>query len=96
MAKYVVISRKIARLNALRPFDPMTEQLIQDQLMLQWTYNSNAIEGNTLTYNETSFYLLRGLTAKGKSLQEHLEITNHKNAITFLEETLKNKSFTLT
>lgn len=61
--------------------------------MLQWTYNSNAIEGNTLTYKETSFYLLRGLTAKGKSLQEHLEISNHKDAITFLEKIVQEKNF---
>jgi Fic family protein len=64
--------------------------------MLQWTYNSNAIEGNTLTYKETSFYLLRGLTAKGKSLEEHLEISNHKEAISFLEEIVHDKSLVIT
>ncbi|MBL6988903.1 MAG: Fic family protein [Bacteriovoracaceae bacterium] len=93
MPKYVKIDKKLSKLNRLRPFNPMLERLIQDQLMLQWTYNSNAIEGNTLTYKETSFYLLRGLTAKGKSIEEHLEISNHKDAITFLEEIIKEKVF---
>jgi len=68
--QYVNITKKLSVLKELRPFSPMLEQLIQDQLMLKWIYNSNAIEGNTLTYKETSFYLLRGLTAKGKSLEE--------------------------
>ncbi len=96
MKKYVEIDKKLAILNLKKPFGPVLDQLIQDQLMLQWTYNSNAIEGNTLTYKETSFYLLRGLTAKGKSLEEHLEISNHRDAITFLEEILKDKKFKLT
>lgn len=89
--KYVKVDQLLKSLNQRRPFSEVTQKLIQDQLMLQWTYNSNAIEGNTLTYKETSFYLLRGLTAKGKSLQEHLEVSNHRDAITFLEEILKNR-----
>jgi len=95
MNKYVKIDKKNKNLALRRPFGAIILKLIQDQLMLLWTYNSNAIEGNTLTYNETSFYLLRGLTAKGKSLEEHLEISNHRDALNFLEETLKDKKFVL-
>lgn len=50
------------------------------------TYNSNAIEGSTMTFNETKLVLNEGLTIGGKRLSEHLEIINHKDAIDFVEE----------
>jgi len=59
---------------------------LQEQLTIEWTYNSNAIEGNTLTLKETRLVLEDGLTIGKKSLKEHLETINHKNAIQFVEE----------
>jgi Fic family protein len=60
---------------------------------VEFTYNSNAIEGNTLTITETKVILEDGLTiGKGKSLKEHLEVINHKDAIDFVDELeIKNK-----
>ena len=52
------------------------------------TYNSNAIEGNTLTLRETKV-VLEGITIGGKSVKEHLEVLNHKDAILFLEDLIK-------
>ncbi|MDD4237948.1 MAG: Fic family protein [Desulfotomaculaceae bacterium] len=56
---------------------------------LLWTYNSNAIEGNTLTISETRV-VLEGITIGGKTIREHLEVINHKDAILFLEELVNN------
>ena len=48
------------------------------------TYNSNAIEGNSLTLRETFLVLNEGITIKGKPLKDHLEATNHQEALNFL------------
>ena len=57
--------------------------------MLEWTYNSNAIEGNTLTLIETKV-VLEGITVGGKTLREHLEVINHKDAILYIEDIVRN------
>ena len=53
---------------------------------MEWTYNSNAIEGSTLTRQETLVVLKHGLTVGGRSLIEHLEAINHQHAIDFVEQ----------
>jgi Fic family protein len=58
---------------------------VREKLMLQWTYHSNAIEGNTLTLRETKV-VLEGITVAGRSLREHVEATNHQDAILYVEE----------
>lgn len=58
---------------------------------MEWTYNSNAIEGNTLTLIETKV-VLEGITVGGKSMREHLEVINHKEAILFLEDLVKENN----
>lgn len=95
MKKYDKFDSLLIRIKSLRPFDENTQSLINDRLLLEWTYNSNAIEGNTLTYKETSFYLLRGLTSQGKPLQDHIEASNHKDAILYLESIIQEKDFYL-
>ncbi|MDQ7086001.1 MAG: hypothetical protein Q9M36_14305 [Sulfurovum sp.] len=63
---------------------------LREDLILRWTYHSNAIEGNTLTLNETKV-ALEGMTIGGKSLREHFEAINHKEAIVFVEQLLVGK-----
>lgn len=63
---------------------------LHEKPIVGWTYNSNAIEGNTLTMSEIKV-VLEGMTIGGKSVVEHLEITNHKKAILFLEELISQK-----
>lgn len=73
---------------------PFTKQQIQDlpqHLLIEWTYHSNSIEGNTLTLSETKVVLEDGITIGGKSMREHLEAINHKEAILYLEKLVKNK-----
>jgi Fic family protein len=73
-----------AELDALRPLPPHTAKSLHEQLVLEWTYNSNAIEGNTLTLKETKV-VLEGITIGGKPMREHFEAINHKEAIEYVE-----------
>ena len=77
-----------AKLDSYRPLDSNIVQNLREDLILRWTYNSNAIEGNTLTLNETKV-ALEGITVGGKSLREHFEAINHKEAIEFVESLLE-------
>jgi Fic family protein len=83
-----------AKLDAARPLPAHTLASLREKLMLEWTYHSNAIEGNTLTLRETKV-VLEGITVGGKSLREHFEATNHRDAILFVEEIVgKNEVLT--
>lgn len=73
-----------------RPFSKELAKSLQEKLIVEWTYNSNAIEGNTLTLTETKV-VLEGTTIGGKSMVEHLEAINHREAILFVEELISNK-----
>jgi Fic family protein len=59
--------------------------------MLEWTYHSNGIEGNTLTLQETRIVLSDGITVGGKTLREHFETLNHHEAIEILEGMVQKK-----
>ncbi|HED14209.1 MAG TPA: Fic family protein [Gammaproteobacteria bacterium] len=72
------------QLDALRPLPRHTVKSLHEQLVLEWTYNSNAIEGNTLTLKETKV-VLEGITIGGKPMREHFEAINHKEAIDYVE-----------
>lgn len=79
------LNDKKARLDALRPLPAAAVSRLNEQLALEWIYNSNAIEGNTLSLRETRLVLETGLTIGGKSLREHLEVINHRQAIEYVE-----------
>jgi len=74
-----------AKLDTYRPLSKEILGNIHEELVLQWTYNSNAIEGNTLTLKETKV-ALEGITIGGKTMREHFEVINHSEAIFFVEE----------
>lgn len=75
-----------------RPLPPSILQRLQEQISLEWTYNSNAIEGNTLSLKETQLVIQEGITVKNKPLREHLEAINHQHAINFIEDLSAQKS----
>ncbi len=77
------------KLDTYRPLPKATVKSLHDDLIVKWTYNSNAIEGNTLTVYETKVILEEGITIGGKKLQEHFEVINHKEAILFIEDIVK-------
>ena len=78
------IEDKKSKLDSLRPLPAAALNRLKEQFTVEWIYNSNAIEGSTLTLRETKLILETGLTIGGKSLREHFEVTNHKDAIEFL------------
>ena len=73
------------KLDSFRPLNPYIVKNLHEDLVLRWTYHSNAIEGNTLTLKETKV-ALEGITIGGKTLREHFEAINHKDAILFMED----------
>ncbi|MBN8565776.1 MAG: Fic family protein [Flavobacteriales bacterium] len=85
---------KLAVLQQSRPLPSIALQKIKESLTIEWTYNSNSIEGNTLTLRETQMVLQEGITVKGKSLREHFEAKNHEKAIDYLYS-LVNENYTL-
>lgn len=80
------LETKKAQLDALRPLPAGALARLREGLTVEWIYNSNAIEGNTLTLRETQLILETGLTIGGKSLREHFEVINHKEAIDYVEQ----------
>ncbi|MBN1833469.1 MAG: Fic family protein [Deltaproteobacteria bacterium] len=68
---------------------------IQEKLRIDWIYDSNAIEGSSLTRGETLFFLKEGLTVEGKPFKDFLDARNHAEAIDWLYEVIKdNRSIT--
>ena len=71
-------------LQSSRPLPNIALHKIKESLSIEWTYNSNSIEGNTLSLRETQMVIQEGITIKGKSLREHFETHNHDKAIDYL------------
>jgi Fic family protein len=84
------LEAKKARLDKLRPIPTASISRLRDEILIEWIYNSNAIEGSTITLQETRLILETGLTVGGKSLREHFEVTNHKEAIQYVEDLVQN------
>ncbi|RNL81712.1 Fic family protein [Sinomicrobium pectinilyticum] len=78
-----------------RPLPAIALRKIKESLMIEWTYNSNSIEGNTLSLRETQMVLQEGITIKGKSLREHFEAKNHESAIHHLYTLVENTTYAL-
>lgn len=81
---------KVKVLNSARPLPNIILQNIKEAFLIEWTYNSNSIEGNTLSLRETQMVLQEGITIKGKSLREHFEAKNHETAIHKLYSLVKD------
>lgn len=79
------------KLSLQRPLPSELVNGLRNDYLVKNTYHSNAIEGNTLTVYETKAILEDGITIAGKSMREHLEAINHKQAIILTEEIVKNK-----
>ncbi|MCD8183979.1 MAG: Fic family protein [Bacteroides sp.] len=79
------------RLSVLRPLPEEALKKIQDALDIEYTYESNRIEGNTLTLQETALVVNEGVTISGKSMREHLEAINHAEAIDYIKDIAKKE-----
>ena len=78
------------KLDQHRPLSPAIVKNLHEDLIVRWTYHSNAIEGNTLTLLETKV-VLEGITVGGKALREHFEVINHRNAIYYVEDMIRKE-----
>jgi len=74
-----------------KPLNTIQLQKLNEHFRLNYTYESNKIEGNTLTFQETFLVVNQGLTIGGKSVNEHLEAINHAEAVDFLIQLVQNK-----
>lgn len=83
------IDRKKVELDSRRPLTAGEVARLNEEFIVEYTYNSNAIEGNTLTLRETDL-VLRGLTIDRKPLKDHMEAVGHKEAFDFVSELVKD------
>lgn len=90
--KFQNLSRLKAWLDSFRPLPPIVVAELKKLYDVRFTYNSNAIEGNTLTQSETALVLETGITIGGKTLREHLEVIGHKDAINYIEQLAQNST----
>lgn len=86
-----IIDRKKMELDSLRPLTEGEAERLTEEFSVEYTYNSNAIEGNTLTLRETDM-VLRGLTIAQKPLKDHMEAVGHKEAFDFVQDLVKDKA----
>ena len=83
-----LIDKKKKELDNRRPLTEGETKRLNEEFTVEYTYNSNAIEGNTLTLRETDL-VLRGLTIDRKPLKDHMEAVGHKEAFEFVSELVK-------
>ena len=84
-----IIDQKKAELGKCRPLTAGEVERLNEEFTVEYTYNSNAIEGNTLTLRETDM-VLRGLTIDQKPLKDHMEAVGHKEAFDFVRELVQD------
>ena len=85
-----MIDRKKIELDLRRPLTEGEVERLTEEFIIEYTYNSNAIEGNTLTLRETDM-VLRGLTIDKKPLKDHMEAVGHKEAFDFVRDLVKDQ-----
>lgn len=85
-----IIDRKKIKLDSKRPLTEGEVERLTEEFIVEYTYNSNAIEGNTLTLRETDM-VLRGLTIAQKPLKDHMEVVGHKEAFDFVRDLVKDQ-----
>jgi Fic family protein len=90
------LEEKLKKLNKLRPLPKSAVQKLREKFQIEMTYNSNAIEGNSLTLKETFLVINEGITIKGKPLKDHLEAKDHQAALEYLYDLVdKDKRHTI-
>ena len=84
------IDDNLEKLSSMRPLTKGEVERLRDEFLIEFTYNSNAIEGNTLTLQETTM-VLEGMTIDQKPLKEHLEIIGHRDAFQYIEKLVRDE-----
>jgi Fic family protein len=89
---FSIITQLKNKLDKHRPLPAAAVKNLEEIFRVEWTYNSNAIEGNTLSLMETKIVLEEGLTIGGKKLREHLEVINHSDAIDYINSLIEKET----
>lgn len=84
------LTAKRDRIEALRPLSDQVLARLESYYDVELTYSSNAIEGNTLTHQETALVIEKGITVGGKTLAEHLEAQDHYEAVRYVRGLARN------
>lgn len=87
-----ILEQKKKQLDQLRPLPNSLAKNLDDWLRIELTYTSNAIEGNTLSRQETALVVEKGLTVSGKTLKEHQEAVNHASAWELVKQIAAEKN----
>jgi excisionase family DNA binding protein len=85
------ILRKKLLLDSYKPLHKSVLKNLEEWYRVELTYTSNAIEGNTLTRQETALIVEKGIAVEGKSIVEHLEAINHAAAFTYIQQLTEEK-----
>jgi len=85
------INRKKLLLDSYKPLPKAVSDSLQEWFRVELTYTSNAIEGNTLTRQETALIVEKGVTVEGKSVREYLEAINHAEAFSYIQALSEDK-----
>ena len=86
-----LITEKKEKMASLRPLTAGEVERLREEFMVEFTYNSNAIEGNTLTLKETAL-ALEGMTIDQKPLKDHLEAVGHRDAFLYVQDVAQNNT----
>ncbi len=85
-----LVEEKAERLAGMRPLTAGEVERLREEFMVEFTYNSNAIEGNTLTLKETAL-VLEGMTIDQKPMKDHLEAIGHRDAFLYVQDIAQNQ-----
>ncbi|MDR2590902.1 MAG: Fic family protein [Oscillospiraceae bacterium] len=91
MSDFNHINKLYTELKSLRPLSSGALHRLSEDFMIYNTYHSNAIEGSTLTHDETYLVIKEGLTVDGKPLKFHMDAVGHKDAYYYIEDIIKGK-----
>jgi len=86
-----IIDTQKEKIDKLKPLNDNLWGVIEEKLRFEWTHNTNAIEGSTLTKSETFFFLTEGITAKGKPFKDFVDVNNHNQALDYLADVVKGQ-----
>lgn len=88
---FSTLDKMLAKVNKVQPLNGLATAKLRESLNIEMVYNSNAIEGSTITLRETHLIVNEGITIDGKSWKEHLEVSNLFQAVTFAQEIVSEK-----
>ncbi|MFV0250290.1 MAG: hypothetical protein ACK5HP_04600 [Bacilli bacterium] len=89
--KIEIINELKEKIKTLRPFTTGELERLSEEFAIEYTYDSNAIEGSPLTLEETALILKENITIAEKPLNFHLSAIGHKDAYYYVETLIKIK-----